>query len=106
MTSKKTLKLTAPISARTKARRALEVRASLPPSKRGGLDAWEAAQLGITSGVTQVARFFSRHRKNVANARAKGLTLRTSKALQAWDLWGGDPMDRFVTREIRRADGT
>jgi hypothetical protein len=56
--------------------------------------------------VRQVARFFSRHRKNVANARAKGLTLRTSKALQAWDLWGGDPMDRFVTREIRRADGT
>jgi len=78
----------------------------------------EAQLQGITSGVAQarkiaagrrldvrqVARFFARHRRNFETAKSKGLTLRTSKAIQAWDLWGGEPMRRFVEREIRRAD--
>jgi len=96
MQSKKPLFLTPPKGAQIKARGALDVRASLPPSRRGGLEPDEARRLGITSGVTQarkiaagrpldvrqVARFFARHRRHYEAARARGLTLRTSKALQ------------------------
>lgn len=107
-----------PKGAQATARRALEIRATLPPSRRGGLEPAQARAMGITSGVSQarkiaagkrvdvrqVARFFARHRGNYLAAVAAGKTLRTSKAIQAWDLWGGEPMRRFVTREIARRE--
>jgi hypothetical protein len=95
-----------PVAARAVAREALALRDRLPRSRRGGLDAAEARRQGITSGVeqakriaagaavdaAQVKRFFVRFATTVARARADGRTGATSKAILAWDLWGGDPM--------------
>lgn len=99
-----------PRAAQKLALRALRIRERLPPSKRGGLSEKEAEKLGIGSGVAmaksiaagemqragKLRSFFSRFRNHVQVARDKGLSLEESKALQAWDLWGGDPMAEKV----------
>ena len=104
------MKITPPKSAQRRAARALEIRADLPPSRRAGLSPGRARALGIRSGVSQARRiargapvevapvraFFSRFAGMVERARAQGLDARTSRAVLAWDLWGGDPMARAV----------
>ena len=84
------------------AKQALERRKRLPKSKRGGLDAREAGEQGIGSGVMrardiaagkrvnayQVKAFFDRHRHNYIKAVAQNKSWDDSKILQAWDLWG------------------
>ena len=103
-----------PKAAQRIAARALEVRESLPKSRQGGIDKAEAARQGIRSGVEQaksiaagsvmdampVYRFFSRFASKVAKARAEGKTAETSRAILAWDLWGGDPMRDTVYRIV------
>jgi len=98
------------------AKRALERRKKLPKSKRGGLDAMQAHEQGIGSGVMrardiaagkrvnayQVKAFFDRHRGNYVKARADGKKWEDSKALQAWDLWGGEPMRKQVEAAVRK----
>jgi len=105
-----------PAAARRVARRALDVRKTLPPSRRGGLTATEAHAQGIGSGVQRavdiaagrkvdamrVHRFFSRFKGTVAKARAQGKTVHDSKAIMAWDLWGGDPMWSAARRAVGR----
>ncbi len=95
-----------PKEARKIAREALQVRASLPPSRRGGLDKSKAASLGIYSGVKQaediaagkpieamrVHRFFSRFKGTIEDAEFAGRSMANSKMLQAAALWGGFPM--------------
>lgn len=95
---------------------ALEIRRKLPPSRRAGLTTQEAGKQDVGSGVArardivagkrieayQALRFFQRFRGMVAKARAKGLDARTSKAIQAWMLWGGDPLYRQVQRAVER----
>lgn len=97
------------------AKRALERRRELPKSRRGGLDAMEAHEQGIGSGVLrardiasgkrvnayQVKAFFDRHRGNYVNARAAGKKWEDSKAWQAWDLWGGEPLRKQVEKAVR-----
>jgi hypothetical protein len=104
-----------PKDAQRVAARALSIRASLPASRQGGLDKAEAARQGIRSGVEQakriaagktmdakpIHRFFSRFATMVARARAAGKTPETSRAILAWDLWGGDPMRLAVARILR-----
>lgn len=100
-----------PPAAQRIAREALEVRASLPESRQAGLTRGEARSLGITSGVERaksiaagewqddpgdIRRFFSRFSGQVSRARAQGKDMRSSKAIQAWNLWGGDPMREAV----------
>lgn len=96
------------------AKRALERRKKLPKSKRGGLDPMEAYEQGVGSGVMrardiangkkinayQVKAFFDRHRKNFVNANLKGLDWEDSKALQSWDLWGGEPLRKQVEKAV------
>lgn len=104
------LTITPPRAAQHVAARALAVRRLLPPSRRGGLSTAQAHEQGIGSGVqravdiaagrrvdaARVRRFFSRFQGTVAKARAQGKTIHDSKAIMAWDLWGGDPMWRAV----------
>ncbi len=99
-------------AARKVAKQALEKRRKLSPSRRGGLTRGEAAEQGITSGVEQarriaagktmdamqIHRFFSRFKGIRAEALAKGKRWEDSKVLQAWDLWGGDPARKAVSR--------
>ena len=103
-------------AARKVARRALDRRKELPKSKRGGLDAMEAHEEGIGSGVLrardiaagkrinayQVKAFFDRHRSNYTKARADKKKWEDSKAWQAWDLWGGEPLRKQVEAAVRK----
>lgn len=105
-----------PAAARRTAARALAVRRDLPPSRRGGLTTTKAHAEGVGSGVQRavdiaagrkvdamrVHRFFSRFKGTVARARAQGKTLRDSKAIMAWDLWGGDSMWSVARRAVGR----
>ena len=98
------------------AKRALERRKKLPKSKRGGLDAMEAHEQGIGSGVLrardiaagkrinayQVKAFFDRHRSNFVKAKADGKKWEDSKAWQAWDLWGGEPLRKQVEAAVKK----
>jgi len=98
------------------AKLALERRKKLPKSKRGGLDAMEAHEQGIGSGVLrardiaagkrinayQVKAFFDRHRSNFVKAKADGKKWEDSKAWQAWDLWGGEPLRKQVEAAVKK----
>jgi len=103
-------------SARKVARRALDRRKNLPKSKRGGLDAIQAHDQGIGSGVMrardiasgkrinayQVKAFFDRHRGNYVSARADKKRWEDSKAWQSWDLWGGEPLRKQVFAAVKK----
>jgi hypothetical protein len=98
------------------AQRGLRAREKAPKSKKGGLDAMQAADQGIGSGVLrardiiagkrinayQVKAFFDRHQGNYLNAVAKGLKPEESKAIQAWLIWGGGPLYSQVKRAVER----
>ena len=93
----------------------LEARKKAPKSKKGGLDAMQAAQEGIGSGVLrardiiagkkvnayQVKAFFDRHRRNYINAKMKGLEPEESPAIQAWLIWGGEPLRKQAKKAVR-----
>jgi hypothetical protein len=103
-------------AARAVAKRALERRAKLAKSRRGGLSAAEAARQGITSGVEQAERiaagrvvdamqlhrFFSRFAGMYTDAVLQGKSWERSKVLQAWDLWGGDPAREAVAKLVAK----
>lgn len=98
------------------AKRGLEAREKAPKSKKGGLDAMQAHEQGIGSGVLrardivagkrvnayQVKAFFDRHHQNYLNAKLKGLKPEQSRAIQAWLIWGGDPLYRQVKRAVEK----
>lgn len=107
------------------ARWGLEARRKAPKSKKGGLDTKEAGEQGVGSGVArardivsgkavdaaQVKAFCSRHRKNYEKAlrRAKksGKSLKQAAvdepALQAYWLWGGEPMCKLAEKAVAKA---
>ena len=98
------------------AKRGLKAREKAPKSKKGGLDALQAHEQGIGSGVLrardivagkrvnayQVKAFFDRHHQNYLNAKLKGLKPEESRAIQAWLIWGGDPLYRQVKRAVEK----
>lgn len=106
-----------PAKGRRVAAEALAVRASLPPSKRGGLTTREAGAQGVGSGVArardivngkridarQVARFYDRFGPRIRAAKAAGLTMRESKVLQADGLWGGEATEKAARAALESA---
>lgn len=98
------------------ARRGLKARDAAPKSKKGGLDALQAHEEGVGSGVLrardiisgkkinayQVKAFFDRHQGNYLKAKMKGLKPEESKAIQAWLIWGGDPLYRQVKSAVEK----
>jgi hypothetical protein len=93
-----------PLAARAIAAQALERRAKLPPSRRGGWGRAKAKAAGITSGVERaesIARgelqpaedlvaFFARFRGTFEDSQHR--RWEDSRVQQSWDLWGGEPM--------------
>lgn len=84
------------------ARRALELRSSLPPSRRAGTDVGiaRAAQLANRRPVSieviaRMVSFFARH---AIDKQADSWSDPESKARQAWGLWGGDPGRAWAER--------
>lgn len=107
------------------ARWGLEARRKAPKSKKGGLGTREAGKQGVGSGVArardivagkmidaaQVKAFCSRHKKNyekaLRRAEKSDKPLREAAvdepALQAYWLWGGEPMCRLAEKAVAKA---
>ena len=91
------------------ARRALDIRASVPPSRRAGtpVGVRRAAQLAARQQVSldtikRMVSFFARHGKSPGSAEAR--RDRTSKAAQAWGLWGGNAGRSWARRILRQQE--
>lgn len=114
-----------PVKAAKKwAKLGLETRGRAPKSYKGGLDAVEAGEQGIGSGVArardivagkkinayQVKAFFDRHRGYYQDAMAefatqdkplKEFAIR-EPSIQSWWLWGGEPLRKQVERAVAK----
>ena len=95
-----------PRSVQEAARRGLELRASLPPSRRGGTAVGLARARQLSNGqpvsldtIERMNSFFARH---AVNKSGEGWGV-DSKGYQAWLLWGGDPGRRWARRIAREA---
>ena len=91
------------------ARAVLELRAGLPASRRAGTSVGIARARDIANRrpmslatVKRMASFFARHGSSPGSAAAR--RDRTSKAAQAWALWGGSPGRAWANRIVREAD--
>lgn len=109
-----------PRAAQRLAARALEIRASLPKSRRAGLTEQDASSRGIISGVERaksiakgetqpdaerIVAFFDRFRGMITRAVVEGKGPRTSKAIQAGWLWGGATMEIAARSAVEKAKG-
>jgi len=90
------------------AERVLEVRASLPPSRRAGTSVGLARARDIANRrplalhtVVRMVSFFARHGASPGSAAAR--QDQTSKAAQAWALWGGSPARAWARRIVADA---
>lgn len=104
---RKTSSFDVPINVQEAARRGLELRRSLPPSKRGGTEVGIARARDLANGrrvslatVKRMRSFFARHRPD-RDAPGWG---KDSKGWQAFLLWGGYPGERFADSILRRFD--
>ena len=96
-----------PSAAARAARRALEVRESLPPSRRAGTPVGLARARQFAnrermslSTIRRILSFFARHGESPGSSEARQDP--TSKAAQAWGLWGGNPGRAWARRELAR----
>jgi len=88
------------------AQAALDIRKTLPPSRRAGTDVGvrRAVQLARRDPVSidtikRMVSFFARHGASPGSAEAR--KDRTSKAAQAWGLWGGTAGRTWAARVLR-----
>ena len=96
-----------PAAVRRAARRALELRASLPKSRRGmtSVGIRRATQLANGQPVSvktlkRMISFFARHE---VDKKGKGWG-KDSEGYQGWLGWGGDPGRAWARRILRRVE--
>ena len=96
-----------PKSVQNKARRALERRRELPPSRRGGTSVGVARARSLSDGqnihiatIRRMVSFFARH--DTPAERRNRRNDNNSRAAIAWDLWGGNPGRTWAESVIRR----
>ena len=96
-----------PASVARAARRGLDLRAEQAPSNRAGTPVGirRASQLANLQNVPEatlrrMVSFFARH--DTGDERAARQRDPSSKARQAWLLWGGDPGRAWAQRVLRR----
>lgn len=97
----------APDYIRDAAKRALEARANVPPSRRAGTLVGLARANQLANGVNlsentlrRMRSYLERAKQNYEEARAKGLDLESSKAIQAYYLWGGPRALTWVNSQL------
>ena len=97
----------APASAREAARRALEVRASKPPSQRGMIDTGlaRARQLVNNEDFTEndIRTMYAWFRRHAVDKQGSTWG-EQGKGWQAWHGWGGDAAFSWVSRLVRQFD--
>jgi len=91
------------------ARRALEIREKLPPSRRyGTLTGLKRARQIINgdnlslSTLVRMRSYLLRARPNYRKAKSEGKTAETSKAIGAYDLWGGLKALAWANNQIKK----
>ena len=96
---------TPPQGVREAARRGLEVRASKPPSERGGTEVGVARARDLANGRTvspdtarRMKAYFDRHEVDKSGATWD----EQGKGWQAWQLWGGDPGQAWSSKLVRQ----
>tara|TARA_Y100000004_G_scaffold41133_1_gene44687 strand:- start:780 stop:2813 length:2034 start_codon:yes stop_codon:yes gene_type:complete len=101
---------TPPKGVQDAARRGLEVRATKPPSQRGGTDVGLARARDLSNGeqlspdtVKRMLNYFTRHEVDKQGSTWS----EQGKGWQAWMLWGGDAgftWSRKVVKQMKTAD--
>ena len=94
---------------RKAARKALDDRSELPPSRQAGTRVGLARANQLANGddvsldvLKRMRSFIARHRDNYERAKAKGLDNTNSKVIQAMNLWGGIRAFAWATKEINK----
>ncbi len=98
-----------PKEVREAARRALEARDRVPPSRKAGTPVGLARANQLARGdnisentLLRMWSYLSRAKADYDAAKAKGLDAETSKAIQAFGLWGGPAALAWVRRELNK----
>lgn len=98
-----------PKSVQAAARRALDARESVPPSRKAGTPVGLARANQLANGdnvsastLLRMHSYLSRAKADYDAARAKGLDLESSKAIQAYYLWGGPAALAWVRKELNK----
>jgi hypothetical protein len=91
------------------ARKALEARDNVPNSRKAGTPVGlaRANQLANSENVSESTllrmwSYLSRAKADYDAAKARGLDLESSKAIQAYYLWGGPAALAWVRRELNK----
>jgi len=91
------------------AQRALDARENVPPSRKAGtlVGLARANQLARGENVSEntllrMHNYLTRARDDYERARSQGLDLESSKAIQAYYLWGGPAALAWVRRELNK----
>ena len=91
------------------AQRALDARDNVPPSRKAGTPVGLARANQLARGdnlslntLIRMRSFLERSKKNYDDAREQGLDLETSKAIQAYYLWGGPRALPWVNSQINK----
>lgn len=98
-----------PKEVRDAARRALEARDNVPNSRRAGTPVGLARANQLANGdnvsestLLRMWSYLSRAEYDYKRAKAKGLDLESSKAIQAYYLWGGPAAFAWVRKELNK----
>lgn len=98
-----------PKEVRNAAKRAIEARENVPPSRKAGtpVGVKRASDLARGANISpntlmRMRSYLLRAKKNYLDAREQGKNLENSKAIQAYYLWGGPAALAWVNREIRK----
>jgi hypothetical protein len=99
----------APKAVQEAARRALEARERVPPSRKAGTPVGIARANQLANGENLSANtllrmwsYLSRAEYDYKIAQDRGLDLESSKAIQAYYLWGGPAALAWVRRELNK----
>lgn len=96
--------------AKQKARSALELRASLPKSRKFGLSPTQAEDEGVFSGVSRARQIIANDTLSEADARRVAAfylrfrNCRTPKCEGALNLWGGRAFGKMAVKFVRELD--
>lgn len=98
-----------PTEVRQAARRALEARNNVPPSRKAGTPVGIARANQLARGdnlsestMLRMWSYLSRAEFDYKRAKDQGLDLESSKAIQAYYLWGGPAGLAWVRRELNK----
>jgi len=98
-----------PKNVRDAARRALEARDSVPPSRKAGTPVGVKRASDLARGanisrqtLVRMRSYLLRAKQNYRDARAQGKTITESKAYQAYYLWGGPAALTWVNSELSK----